>query len=82
MLLEGHQAPHTVHPIPSHIVLKLLPLPALKFMELLEVGEPLCGRLKARFLTVYSFPKKLLCADLLRGLLDYQYMGFGKKLNS
>jgi hypothetical protein len=43
-------------------------------MKLLKVGEPLCWRLKAGFLTVYSFSEKLLCADLLRGFFDYQCM--------
>jgi len=34
-------------------------------MELLEVSEPLGGRLKAWFLSIDGFTEKLLCTDLL-----------------
>ena len=62
---------HTVYPIPSHIVLKLFPFPALEFMEFLEIGKTLCRCLKAGLLTVYSLTKELFCTNLLRS-----YSGF------
>lgn len=49
-----------IHPIAPDIILKLLSLPALEFMKLLQVGETLGRGLQACLLTVYSFSEKLL----------------------
>ena len=67
----GRTSRHTVHPIPTHIVLKLLPFPALEFMKLLEVGKALGRCLKPRLLTIYGFTKELFCADLLRSFSGF-----------
>ena len=62
---------HTVYPIPSHIVLKLFPFPALEFMEFFEVGKTLCRCLKAGLLTIYSLTKELFCTNLLRSFSGF-----------
>src|SRR5688572_4279490 len=51
-------------PISPHIVLKLLPLSALKLVQLLQVCEPLCWRLKLLILTIDSFSEELFGGDL------------------
>jgi hypothetical protein len=62
----SHPVVH-INPVSPYIVLKLLPLPALEFMEFFEISEPLGRGLEAWFLTVNSFSEELFGADLSRG---------------
>ncbi len=64
-LCISHPIVH-INPIAPDIVLKLFPLPALEFMEFFEIRKALGRCLKARLLTVNSFPQKLFGRDLLR----------------
>ena len=55
-----------IYPVPADIVFELFPLPALEFMQLLQICEALGGRLQTLFLTIDSFTKELLGGDLNR----------------
>lgn len=52
--------------VASHIILELLALATLVFLELLEVGKALGGRLEVDFLAVDGLAQQLLGRDLHR----------------
>jgi len=51
----AHPVVH-VDPVPPHIVLEFLSLPALELVQLLEISKALCWRLELLILTVDGFP--------------------------